>query len=395
MIACKTTIGFGAADQGRHQQGAWRGARRRRDRRRAQGAELALRAVRRAGRDPVAPGARPATRGAPKHEAWKNAFDALKPEQRAEFERRDERRRCRRTSTPAIDAYKQKLAADAPAIATRKAGEAALNVIAPAVPELVTGSADLTGSNNTKVAATPEITPTDFSGRYIHWGIREHGMAAACNGISRARRDHPLGRVLPVLHRLLPAGAAHRRAVRTFVSCMSSRMIPSASARTGRPISRSSIWRRFARHAEPLHLAPGRQRRDGRMLAGGAGKEALALDPGADPADAAGAAQDACGGRISARSGAYELYPADGKAAGLDLRLRLGGLASPSTRRRSSRRRASRPASSPCPAWTLFLDQPEELSPVGDRRRAGQGRRRGGGAAGLGCADRRWRRSSA
>ena len=84
----------------------------------------------------------------------------------------------------AVDAYKQKLAADAPEIATRKAGEAALNIIAPAVPELVTGSADLTGSNNTKVAATPEITPTDFSGRYIHWGIREHGMAAACNGIA-------------------------------------------------------------------------------------------------------------------------------------------------------------------------------------------------------------------
>ncbi len=57
-------------------------------------------------------------------------------------------------------------------------------MIAPAVPELVTGSADLTGSNNTKVAATPEITPENFSGRYIHWGIREHGMAAACNGIA-------------------------------------------------------------------------------------------------------------------------------------------------------------------------------------------------------------------
>ena len=83
-----------------------------------------------------------------------------------------------------IDAYKKKLAADAPEIATRKAGEAALNVIAPAVPELITGSADLTASNNTKVASTPEITPADFSGRYIHWGIREHGMAAACNGIA-------------------------------------------------------------------------------------------------------------------------------------------------------------------------------------------------------------------
>ena len=83
-----------------------------------------------------------------------------------------------------IDAYKRKLAEEAPEIATRKAGEAALNVIAPVLPELVTSSADLTPSNNTKVAATPDITPEDFSGRYIHWGIREHGMAAACNGMS-------------------------------------------------------------------------------------------------------------------------------------------------------------------------------------------------------------------
>ena len=57
-------------------------------------------------------------------------------------------------------------------------------MIAPALPELVTSSADLTPSNNTKVAATPEITPDNFSGRYIHWGIREHGMAAACNGMA-------------------------------------------------------------------------------------------------------------------------------------------------------------------------------------------------------------------
>lgn len=122
-------------------------------------------------------------RGAPKHAAWKKAFDALTPELQAEFTRRMSGVLPKGLG-PAVDAYKQKLAADAPSIATRKAGEAALNMIAPAVPELVTGSADLTGSNNTKVAATPEITPTDFSGRYIHWGIREHGMAAACNGIS-------------------------------------------------------------------------------------------------------------------------------------------------------------------------------------------------------------------
>ena len=82
----------------------------------------------------------------------------------------------------AVKTAKQKLADDRTEIATRKASEAAIAVLAPAVPELVTGSADLTGSNNTKVAATPAISPGNYAGRFVHWGIREHGMAAAING---------------------------------------------------------------------------------------------------------------------------------------------------------------------------------------------------------------------
>ena len=122
-------------------------------------------------------------RGKAQNDEWRARLAGLDAGKRAEFERR------MRGELPGdldgvIDAYKRKLAADAPEIATRKAGQAALEVIAPAVPELVTSSADLTASNNTKVAATPEITPENFSGRYIHWGIREHGMAAACNGMA-------------------------------------------------------------------------------------------------------------------------------------------------------------------------------------------------------------------
>ena len=60
----------------------------------------------------------------------------------------------------------------------------ALEVLVPAMPELVLGSADLTPSNNTRTKGLKEVTPGDFSGRYIHYGIREMGMAAAMNGIS-------------------------------------------------------------------------------------------------------------------------------------------------------------------------------------------------------------------
>src|SRR5690606_950909 len=71
-----------------------------------------------------------------------------------------------------------------PAIATRNASEMALEVINDCVVEMIGGSADLTGSNNTKTSQTKPVTPDDFSGRYIHYGIREHGMAAAMNGMA-------------------------------------------------------------------------------------------------------------------------------------------------------------------------------------------------------------------
>ena len=60
----------------------------------------------------------------------------------------------------------------------------ALEAINTAIPATVGGSADLTGSNNTKTAATKPLSPTDYSGRYIHYGIREHAMAAAMNGMA-------------------------------------------------------------------------------------------------------------------------------------------------------------------------------------------------------------------
>ena len=122
-------------------------------------------------------------KGKSAHKRWKEALAALPQDKRAEFERRMAGE-LPAALAPAAAKYKAELFQQKPTIATRKAGEAVLNVIAPLVPELITGSADLTGSNNTKVAATKDITPDDMSGRYIHWGIREHGMAAACNGLA-------------------------------------------------------------------------------------------------------------------------------------------------------------------------------------------------------------------
>ena len=80
--------------------------------------------------------------------------------------------------------YKKKLAADKPKVATRKSSEMALEVINGFVPETIGGSADLTGSNNTKTSQTKNITPGDYGQRYVHYGIREHGMAAAINGMT-------------------------------------------------------------------------------------------------------------------------------------------------------------------------------------------------------------------
>jgi len=118
-----------------------------------------------------------------KRKEWVKKFKTVDPEIKGQFERR------MRGELPAdfeqtMLELKQSLADEQPTMATRKSSEAVLKVINGAVPETLGGSADLTGSNNTKTEQTPAITPDDFSGRFIHYGIREHAMAAAMNGIA-------------------------------------------------------------------------------------------------------------------------------------------------------------------------------------------------------------------
>ncbi|MGF1477337.1 MAG: transketolase [Geminicoccaceae bacterium] len=92
-----------------------------------------------------------------------------------------------------IAAYKKRLSDERPAWATRKASQEALEVITPLIPHLVGGSADLTGSNNTKTAATKPIAPGSYGDRYVHYGVREHGMMAAMNGMALHRGVIPYG----------------------------------------------------------------------------------------------------------------------------------------------------------------------------------------------------------
>jgi transketolase len=83
-----------------------------------------------------------------------------------------------------IAALRADLAAKKPKLASRAASQRALESLVPALPELIGGSADLTGSNLTLVKGMANIVPGNYAGRYIHYGIREHGMAAAMNGLA-------------------------------------------------------------------------------------------------------------------------------------------------------------------------------------------------------------------
>ncbi|WP_420961354.1 transketolase [Brucella sp. IR073] len=182
LIACKTTIGFGAPNKAGTNKvhGSPLGAEEIAATRKALGwpseaftvPSDILEAWRAAG-----------SAGATQRQAWEKRLAAADAEARAEFERR------MRGDLPegfeqAIAEYKKKLSAEKPKVATRKASEMALEVINAVVPETIGGSADLTGSNNTKTSQTKSIVPGDYSGRYVHYGIREHGMAAAMNGLT-------------------------------------------------------------------------------------------------------------------------------------------------------------------------------------------------------------------
>src|SRR5947208_1522960 len=182
MIACRTTIGFGAPTKagtaGSH--GSPLGADEIKGAREKLGwnyppfeipADI-LQSWRAAGQ-----------RSKSAHKVWDDRLAAFPIEERGEFARRINGDLPLGLSD-AVLRFKQELAAAPKEIATRIASQNALEALTAAVPEMIGGSADLTGSNNTRPKGMMVLSAADYSGRFIHYGVREHGMAAAMSGMA-------------------------------------------------------------------------------------------------------------------------------------------------------------------------------------------------------------------
>jgi transketolase len=182
LIACKTTIGFGAPTKAGTSKahGEALGAEELKGAKEKLGISLepfsvpddVLAAWREAGR-----------RGVSARTEWEARLAEMGPRKRAEFERRLRHERPA-SLAKALKDHKKALLENPLNIATRKSSEAAIEVIAAAMPfEFLAGSADLTGSNNNKAKSATSFSAKTPKGRFIHYGIREHGMAACMNGI--------------------------------------------------------------------------------------------------------------------------------------------------------------------------------------------------------------------
>jgi transketolase len=183
MIACKTTIGFGAPTKAgkASSHGSPLGADEIKGAREKLGWNHAPFEI---PADILAGWRAAGARGKPTHADWDKRLAKIDAGKRAEFERRMKGDLPKQAFTDAVRAVKDKLAAAPKEIATRTACEFALESLIPALPEMIGGSADLTGSNNTRTKSMKAMSASDYSGRYIHYGVREHGMASAMNGMA-------------------------------------------------------------------------------------------------------------------------------------------------------------------------------------------------------------------
>jgi transketolase len=131
-------------------------------------------------------------RGAAARADWEAAFAGLSANKQAEFNRQLAGEAPKKLAAT-IRALKKDISEKAPSVATRKSSEMVLAAVNPIMPETVGGSADLTGSNNTKTGDLGVFDPENRAGRYVYWGIREHGMAAAMNGMALHGGVRPYG----------------------------------------------------------------------------------------------------------------------------------------------------------------------------------------------------------
>ncbi len=131
-------------------------------------------------------------RGNPERAAWQERLASVSGTRQAQFAREQAGELPKRLPA-ALKRFKKEMSETAPKMATRAASEKVLGVINPIMPETIGGSADLTGSNNTKTPDMGVHDPDDRKGRYIHYGIREHGMAAAMNGLALHGGVKPYG----------------------------------------------------------------------------------------------------------------------------------------------------------------------------------------------------------
>ncbi len=132
------------------------------------------------------------TRGAINRANWEAAFASLSGTKQAEFNRRLSGAPSRKLSS-AIKRLKREISETRPKKATRQSSQMALEVINPIMPEMIGGSADLTGSNNTLTKDLGRFDADNRAGRHVYWGIREHGMSAAMNGMALHGGMRPYG----------------------------------------------------------------------------------------------------------------------------------------------------------------------------------------------------------
>lgn len=131
-------------------------------------------------------------RGAETRAAWEERFATLSGTKQAEFNRAYAGEAPKKLSAT-IRALKKQVSEDQPKVATRKSSELTLQAVNPIMNETIGGSADLTGSNNTLTADMGIFNPENRKGRYIYYGVREHGMAAAMNGMALHGGARPYG----------------------------------------------------------------------------------------------------------------------------------------------------------------------------------------------------------